>query len=86
MDRATFAQMAAMCGLELTDARLDELFEYSRPLFAALKPRLGQAEAGEGATAEHMKRIFHQTPSVEELDLGQTEPALHFDLQHLFGK
>ncbi len=85
MDQKAFAMLTALSGLELSESRSKELYDYSRQLFASLKPQPGQDDSADEATADQVKRIFGKARSIQELDLARVEPAVNFGIEHLSG-
>ncbi|MFH1137101.1 MAG: hypothetical protein V1816_13590 [Pseudomonadota bacterium] len=77
MNAEAFLSLTIFCGLELSESRAQELHEYTRGLFAALKPSLKRDRAA-AETDDRVSRVFGQTKSIEELDLDQVEPAVLF--------
>ncbi len=74
--------MTAQNGLELSESRSRELYDYSRRLFAILKPQPGQDHSGEEETPDQVTRVFSRTRSIQELTLEKVEPALFFSIGH----
>jgi hypothetical protein len=85
MDQKAFALLTALSGLELTESDSRELYDYTRQLFASLKPQPGQPGAADAGTADQVKRIFGKARSIQELDLTQVEPAVNFGIEDLSG-
>ncbi len=82
MERKAFSLLTAINGLELSESLLkSELYDYSRRLFAILKPQPGQDHSGDEETADQMTRVFGKTRSIQELNLEQVEPALFFSIR-----
>ncbi len=86
MDLKTFSLLAGQSGLELSESRLKALYDYSRRLFASLKPQPGQDFFGDEETGDQVKRIFGETRSIQELDMEQVAPAVFFGIGHLSGE
>ena len=80
MDFDAFKSLSRSSGLELSEDRARELFEYSRRLFAHLKPGRGWSAGEDEATTEQVNRIFGRTRSILELDLDETPPAHIFSI------
>ena len=85
MDPEVFDMLTALSGLELSAGDSKELYDYTRQLFASLKPQPGLSDTAEEIAADEVKRIFGKVPSVQELDLDQVEPAVNFSIEHLSG-
>ena len=83
MELKAFSLMAALSGLELSESHSRELYDYSRQLFASLKPQPGQDHSGDEEMADQVTRVFGKTRSIQELKLEQVEPALFFGIGHL---
>ena len=83
MEPKTFSLMTFVSGLELSESHSRELYDYSRRLFAILKPQPGQDHSGDEETADPVTRVFGKTRSIQELKLEQVEPALFFGIEHL---
>lgn len=83
MDHEAFTLMTAMAGLELSESHSRELFDYTRRLFALLKPQTEQDSAGGKGMADQVTRVFGKHRSILELKLEQVEPALSFGVGHV---
>lgn len=75
--------MTALSGLELSESHSKELYDYSRRLFAILKPQPGQDHSGDEEMADQVTRVFGKTRSIQELKLEQVAPALVFGIGHI---
>ncbi len=82
MEHKAFSLMTALAGLELSESHSRELYDYSRRLFAILKPQPEQDPSGDEEMADEVTRVFGKPRSILELKLEQVEPALFFGVGH----